>query len=161
MAKKKSTLGKLLAFTTTVAAIGGTCYIFRDKIKQSSVYKMAADKCSDLWEKWNTKDFDDDDEDFFLEDEDEVFDDVFSEEEKKNREYTSITINQKDEEAEKPIEEPVEKPASDVIPAIVTEEAEPEVSEKTEEEVIAYENEGLSDVSEDPDVLEEQDQLDF
>ena len=46
MAKKKNKLGKFLAFTTTAAAIGGTCYIFRDKIKQSSIYKAVSSKLS-------------------------------------------------------------------------------------------------------------------
>lgn len=162
MAKNKSTLGKILAFTTTVAAIGGACYIFRDKIKQSSIYKAAADKCSDLWSKWNDNEFEDED-DFFLEDEDETFDNVFTDEEKKNREYTSITINPKEEET---IEESI--PTISLTEEKVEAEeitAEPEVAEAPvtdiAEEVTAYENEGLSDVSEDPDVLEEQDQLDF
>lgn len=156
MAKNKSTLGKLLAFTTTVAAIGGTCYIFRDKIKESSIYKTAVDKCSDLWAKWNNKDFDDED-DFFFDDEDENFEDVFSDEEKKNREYTSITINPKEEEiSEEEIPEEIKESTDDAIPTISA-----EVKEENDAEVTGYENEGLSDVSEDPDVLEEQDQLDF
>ena len=50
MAKKKSTFGKLVAFTTVAAAIGGTCYIFRDKIKSCPLYQrmssMLADLCS-------------------------------------------------------------------------------------------------------------------
>ena len=39
MAKNK--FGKFLAFTTTVAAVGTTCYIFRDKIKESTLYQKA------------------------------------------------------------------------------------------------------------------------
>lgn len=161
MGKKKSTLGKLLAFTTTVAAIGGTCYIFRDKIKQSALYKAASDKCSDLFAKWNDTEYEDDD-DFFFEDEEETFNDVFSDEEKKNREYTSITItsNEPKEEAIPTITFETDKEES------VSEEPKKEENVNTEPvneepEVLGYENEGLSDVSEDPEVLEEQDQLDF
>lgn len=198
MAKKKNTLGKLLAFTTTVAAIGGACYIYRDKIKQSSIYKTTADKCSDLYSKFKNKMNDEDYDDFFPDDEEEHFDNVFTEEEKQNREYTSITINPKDKseaipedpmvetaiqeepfEKAEAVEETEELPGEEAIEApedLSVEEAieEPEVSiptisfetsstdevaEKTA--VTAYEYEGLSDVSEDPEVLEEQDQLDF
>ena len=44
MAKKNGGFGKLIAFTTAVAAIGGVCYIFRDKIKDSSLFKSASGK---------------------------------------------------------------------------------------------------------------------
>lgn len=169
MGKKKNTLGKLLAFTTTVAAIGGTCYIFRDKIKQSAIYKTAADKCSDLLAKWKDTDYEDDD--FFFEDEEETFNDVFSDEEKKNREYTSITITS-NEAAEEPKEEPIptisfetdkEEPVLEeaVSEGTVKEETVNNEVANEKSEVLGYENEGLSDVSEDPEVLEEQDQLDF
>ncbi|MBR1865235.1 MAG: hypothetical protein IJ801_01870 [Lachnospiraceae bacterium] len=95
MAKKKNKLGKLLAFTTTVAAVGGTCYIFRDKIKQCSVYKTATDKLSDLFGLSGTASNDEDD--FFFDDEDEDFDAAFSEDQKQEREYTSLTMNSKEE----------------------------------------------------------------
>ncbi|MCM1159083.1 MAG: hypothetical protein NC300_09785 [Bacteroidales bacterium] len=201
MAKKKSNLGKLLAFTTTVAAIGGTCYVFRDKIKESPLYKASVQKCLDAFAKLSGKDNDEDDDFFFDDEDDSEFQDVFAEDTEHNREYTSISINAKDESdkyeeaddeisdddtPEAPTEQEVAKAAedtgtaeapSDTMTEIFAEDntennAEdniPTISFSTtadsesdsEDTVSAYENEGLSDVSEDPDVLEEQDKLDF
>lgn len=225
MAKNKNTLGRLLAFTTTVAAVGGACYIFRDKIKQSPIYKASVDKACCLYDKFKDNFCKkNDDEDFFFDEEDADFTDVFSEDAKNEREYTSITINSKDKDmkeaaseevpaADEPVtagepvseetpaadesvfeetsavQEPVseetpaaDEPASEETPVAqepVSEET-PKTADMTEifpddsiptinfsntfskpEEVSGYENEGLSDVSEDPDVLEEQDKLDF
>lgn len=220
MAKNKHFFGKFLAFTATAAAVGGACYVFRDKIKNSPLYKATLDKACDLYDKWKYRDFDDDEDGFedFAFDDDDSFDDVFSDEDKGSREYTSITINAKEDDtsdqeentadsisdentdsdtetadnsftAEEPVspaqdatstEEPAAEPtvpaqddASDsgndtdsVIPIIHlstpdTASASTEESASKEPEVLGYENEGLSDVSEDPDVLEEQDKLDF
>lgn len=219
MAKKKNTLGRLLAFTTAVAAIGGTCYIFRDKIKSSSLYQKTADKLSNL--KNNISDKFCEDDDFFFDDDDfeEDGEDIFADTEQ-GREYTSITINAKDqaendtsaddtEASDMPAsgifadtseslsehstleemqeisehEDNVEKADEDqaateslepafeeTIPTIsfgtsfdsakvMTEKASTE--DAAAAEITGYENEGLSDVSEDPDALEEQDKLDF
>lgn len=98
MAKKKKTFGKLLAFTTTAVAIGGTCYVFRDKIKQSSVYKAVSEKLSDLFGSISEKYSDDDD--FFFDEEDDDFEDAFSKDTEHGREYTSITINAKEDSSE-------------------------------------------------------------
>lgn len=97
MEKKKHTFGKFLAFTTVAVAIGGTCYIFRDKIKQCGLYEKAADKLSSL--KNNIAGRLHKDDDFFFDDDDfkEDNNDVFAGKEQ-NREYTSITINAKDSE---------------------------------------------------------------
>ncbi len=175
MAKNKNTFGKLLAFTTTIAAIGGACYIFRDKIKQSSIYKLSADKFNDIYDKFSNKVCTPEEDDFF------------SEDSKNEREYTSITINPKEDTSD---EAPDKVSASskdsfedetpddfssteDSIPTISFHSVTEPVtlsSEDTKEdaaipsdtgEVTGYENEGLSDVSEDSDVLEEQDKLDF
>ncbi|MCR5701632.1 MAG: hypothetical protein K6G76_05740 [Lachnospiraceae bacterium] len=122
MAKKKSFIGKLIAFTTTVAAIGGVCYVFRDKIKESQAFKTASDKAGDLYGTIKGK-MNRDEEDFFFDDDDDFFEDDMDINDNSSREYTSI-------------------PTIDIsVPT-------------------AYENEGLSDTSEDPDVLEEQDKLD-
>ena len=197
MAKKKNTFGKLLAFTTTVAAIGGTCYIFRDKIKASPLYQKAADKLSSLKDNISGRFCDDDD--FFFDDEDDFeddFEDIFADAEP-GREYTSITINAKDnnttttntdtDDSNKAVETEVSDTEKTVNNTVATEESPATTSEEvipiinfnssldsanvaTEEnskknasdaEVSGYENEGLSDVSEDPDVLEDQDKLDF
>lgn len=205
MAKKKHTLGKFLALTTTAAAIGGACYVFRDQIKQSTIYKKSTECFSKLFGKVSDK-FCQDEDDFFFDDEeddDTAFNDVFSEEAKKNREYTSITINQKEEEnAEDASSDEEEETTADTSTGEESEttadtsadegnEATADVSAEAEEDikeifsddsiptitfgdnlkasgsseesgkVTAYENEGLSDVSEDPDVLEEQDKLDY
>lgn len=183
MAKNK--LGKFLAFTTTVVAIGGACYIFRDKIKATPVYKKASDKLSGLFgnDECEAEDFFFDDDDF--NDDDEIFS-----ANKKGREYTSITVTatQKDDATEETVttsEETIDAfndiekvdPTDDETKEVDTSETEKEdIAEPTptlsfnsivvtdnepKETVTAYENEGLSDVYEDPDVLEEQDKLDF
>lgn len=162
MGKKNSTFGKLLAFTTTVAAIGGACYIFRDQIKESSIYKKASNKFSGLKNKMNDR-FSNEEDDFFFDDdfEDDFEDDVFSDEAKKNREYTSITINPKDED-NIPATDVAKEVADDISKAVEDlKETSDKKDESTTEEVSDYENEGLSDVDEDPDVLSDMDKLDF
>jgi hypothetical protein len=254
MAKKNNSFGKFLAFTTAVAAIGGTCYIFRDKIKACPFYQKSADKLSELKDslsdKFCNKENDFDFDDIGYED-DPDFEDVFSNAEQ-GREYTSITINSKEDdssshadagkteapedastdsgeqatsqdepavssqqetsqdeptvsnEQETSQDEPTvssEQETSQDEPAVSSQQETSQDEPKTEEEpekdkasaddsiptitfgsfahsenlstedtskenaataeVTGYENEGLSDVSEDPDVLEEQDKLDF
>ena len=207
MAKNKNCFNKLLALTATVAAVGGACYVFRDKIKNSPLYKAALDKTYDLYDKWKDRQSDDDSFDDFDFDEDDDFEDIFSEEDKSEREYTSITINAKEDtsstdvaddsavtdnteddktpdtsedtvsaEVEVPAASDTEAPDEEVssIPQVeesdvtyTTDAVIPTIDFGTsttsddEPEVLGYENEGLSDVSEDPDVLEEQDKLDF
>lgn len=189
MAKKKSTLGKLFAFATTIAAIGGTCYIFRDKIKQSSIYKTALDKLSIL----TGKDDNDFEDDFFSEDSADDFEDVF-EDTDPNREYTSITINAKESDSteeqnltDSAVEDSIAKEAHTSEPnnaetaakttsdkdtsdkSAITgrfDESIPTInlnafSASKPENASGYENENLSDSSDDPDVLAEQDKLDF
>lgn len=205
---KKNSFGKFLAFTTTVAALGGVCYVFRDQIKESSVYKKSVDKLAALRDKVSDK-FASSDDDFFFDDEygDDFEDDIFTEDAKNNREYTSITINPKEETSDKNAPGSVEEVeeniiehtvadtsdeknsddnaiasdemkeifADDSIPTIsfgTNEKTTPEntkgsndsessTSDSEDTEVLGYENEGLSDVYEDPDVLEDQDKLDF
>ena len=156
MAKNK--FGKFLAFTTTVAAVGTTCYIFRDKIKESTLYQKTINALAALL---NTEE-DFAEEAFFLDDDFEKEDEssIFSED-NKGREYTSITINAK--------ENPtlnlgaMEINEEDLDKAMETSEEQPDQTTNTieEEPVQAYEYEGLSDVYEDPNILEEQDKLDF
>lgn len=179
MAKKKSTLGKLFAFATTVAAIGGTCYIFRDKIRQSSIYKTAIDKLSTL-----TGKCDNDFEDFcFSDDNTDDFEDAFKDTDN-NREYTSITINAKESgNTEEPVKEESASTEPDNSETASNTTDDKDASDKSDyagrfnesiptinlnafsspesENVSAYENENLSDSSDDPDVLAEQDKLDF
>lgn len=180
---KKNSFGKLLAFTTTVAAIGGACYIFRDQIKESEIYKKSVDKLSALRNKMSDK-YSNEDDDFFFDDEfeDTFEEDVFSDDAKQNREYTSITINAKEEtfdnasDAAKEVAEDIANAvksktedmkeifADNSIPTISfgsNQDSEQKEDSSATEEVLGYENEGLSDVDEDPDALEEQDKLDF
>ena len=194
MAKNKNFFSKLLTLTAAAAAVGGACYVFRDKIKSSPLYKATLDKAYDLYDKWKERQEDEDDDDFedFSFDENDDFDDVFSDEDKSEREYTSITINAKEDSVESPNEEAVqedetsqpaenspiaEAPQEDEVSPAVIQDEEPNITPsdgiiptipfgtkdtlEDEPEVLGYENEGLSDVSEDPDVLEEQDKLDF
>ena len=214
MGKKNNSLGKFLAFATTTVAIGGACYVFREQIKESTIYKKASEKLGGLFNKFAKDDFDDDD---FIFDDDNNFDDTYSEDlfsdsAKSNREYTSITINQRENSSDstddnedeavsdanqtddaKASAETVADTSSDANePTSNTEDAKqsntsedlseifmvnptpttqhvtsndaPNVSNSaadTKKESDTYENEGLSDVSEETDVLEEQDKLDF
>ena len=168
MAKKKGVLGKLIAFTTTVAAIGGVCYVFRDKIKESPAFKSATDKANDLYDTVKTKMRKDDDDFFF--DDDDFFDDEYddltdSDNSTGEREYTTIGAKQADGSSDTTSEED-KTPASDITPEnIPTIDlggiSVPDNSESSEADIpTAYENEGLSDVYEDPDVLEDMDKLD-
>lgn len=165
MAKNK--FGNFLAFTTTVAAIGTTCYIFRDKIKESTLYQKAINALAALL---NTEE-DFAEEDFFLDDDFEKKDEssIFSED-NKGREYTSITINGKDNSPlnlgamEINGEEPDETIQDEMpVQTTNTNTEEPVHAPETndEEPAQAFEYEGLSDVYEDPNTLEEQDKLDF
>lgn len=155
---KKGALGKLIAFTTAVAAIGGVCYVFRDKIKESSAFKTASDKANDLYDTVKSK-MNKDDDDFFFDDDDffdETDDFADTNDSTGEREYTSILSKQSDsntsEEADTTEETDTaeETDTSENIPTI----------DFNSQSPTAYENEGLSDVSEDPDVLEDMDKLD-
>lgn len=181
----KNKLGKLLAFATTVTAIGGVCYIFRDKIKESEIFQTVVGKVSGWLDQDGQMD------DFTFDDEND-FDDitVFSNDAKNNREYTSITITsttenditednsqedktQEDTPQEKESlentnndtaspNETTEENTSALEDIVVNPSFSSVATETTAEETTeAYEYEGLSDVSEDPDTLEEQDKLDF
>lgn len=171
MAKKNNTLGKFLAFTTAAAAIGSACYIYRDRIKESTIYKKTAGKLSNLYNKTTGK-FAEEDDDFFFDDdfEDDFSDDVFSDDAKNNREYTSITINSKKTSPSEDAKETADNAptVSDTSSPTVPFESKGTVTIDTEADlhtgsadVTAYENDNLSDTFEDPDTLEDQDKLDF
>jgi hypothetical protein len=153
MAKKHGALGKLIAFTTAVAAIGGVCYVFRDKIKESETFKKASDKSNDLYDSVKSKMNNDDftfDDDWDYDNLDDDFDDDGDSTSAGSREYTSLSPAAKEDNAFND-----DDSVSDSIPIINIK------KENDDNEVAGYENEGLSDTSEDPDVLEEQDKLDF
>lgn len=154
MAKKKGALGKIIAFTTTVAAIGGVCYVFRDKIKESQAFKTASEKASDLYGTVKSK-MNNDDDFFFDDDWDDESDDVsFNSDDNVNREYTTLASS-KDTEVNDDTDDKEPSSEADASPDSIP------TIDLNNESVSGYENEGLSDTSEDPDVLEDQDKLDF
>lgn len=201
MAKKKHTVGKLIAVTTAAAAAGGICYVFRNQIKESSIYQKSIQCIDGLLTKVREKmDVSSSEDDFFFDDEADFDDSIFSTNTESGRDYTSITIHAKEPDTEAIKNEPIEKEpikdepiapeksddvattfsdtesdsapktesidnsSEDTIPTITFHNSFGTSSPATnqeEEAPSAYENEGLSDVYEDPDVLEEQDKLDF
>lgn len=134
--------GKLFKAAATIAAIGGVCYVFRDKIKNSTVYQSL--DMDDKVEKVKN-----------------TIKEKMPAKEEPERNYFSLddapvegTIDQQSENTSD-ISADNAKPEG---PEHSTEEA-ATVTEETESPIL-YENEGLSDVSEDLDVIEEQDKLD-
>lgn len=134
--------GKLFKAAATIAAIGGVCYVFRDKIKNSTVYQSLDmdDKVekvkNTIKEKMPAKE--EPERDYFSLDDAPVEGTIDQQSE------NTSDISADDAKPEKP-EHSAEEAAT--------------VTEETESPIL-YENEGLSDVSEDLDVIEEQDKLD-
>lgn len=134
--------GKLFKAAATIAAIGGVCYVFRDKIKNSTVYQSL--DMDDKVEKVKN-----------------TIKEKMPAKEEPERNYFSLD--------DAPVEGTIDQQSENTsdIPA---DNAKPEETEHSTEEAatvteeiespILYENEGLSDVSEDLDVIEEQDKLD-
>lgn len=161
---------KFLSAIVTVAAIGGVCYAFRDKIKESKVYQSldVEDKVekvkTTIKEKMPTKD--DAERDYFtLNEEDVVTTDATEAEE--GTETASADDSAASEVLEEAIATDISESASDVsamVDDLLSDIPEIQIAEedvKKEESPIIYENEGLSDSSEDLDVIEEQDKLDI
>ena len=134
--------GKLFKAAATIAAIGGVCYVFRDKIKNSTVYQSL--DMDDKVEKVKN-----------------TIKEKMPAKEEPERNYFSLD----DAPGEGTIDQQSENTSG-----ISADNAKPEETEHSTEEAatvteeiespILYENEGLSDVSEDLDVIEEQDKLD-
>ena len=134
--------GKLFKAAATIAAIGGVCYVFRDKIKNSTVYQSL--DMDDKVEKVKN-----------------TIKEKMPEKEEPERNYFSLD--------DAPVEGTIDQ-QSENTSDISADNAKPEETEHSTEEAatvteeiespILYENEGLSDVSEDLDVIEEQDKLD-
>ena len=146
--KKNSFWGKLVAGIVVVAATATACYVFRDKIKAFLDSTGISETLSGF--KKSIKELmpesEDEDDYFFFDDDDDFVDDVDSNT-ASEREYVSITITTPNDtsievESEPEQEEPAVDPTKDeVVPE-------------------AYENEGLSDVEDDADALEEEASLD-
>ena len=85
---KKGLFGKLLTATAAIAAVGGACYMFRDKIKESKLYEELGveDKLHSLK---NMRKNHEDEEDFIDEDE-YIFEDLEPSDEDMNRTYVSL-----------------------------------------------------------------------
>ena len=134
--------GKLFKAAATIAAIGGVCYVFRDKIKNSTVYQSL--DMDDKVEKVKN-----------------TMKEKMPAKEEPERNYFSLD--------DAPVEGTIDQ-QSENTSDISADNAKPEETEHSTEEAatvteeiespILYENEGLSDVSEDLDVIEEQDKLD-
>lgn len=134
--------GKLFKAAATIAAIGGVCYVFRDKIKNSTVYQSL--NMDDKVEKVKN-----------------TIKEKMPAKEEPERNYFSLD--------DAPVEGTIDQ-QSENTSDISADNAKPEETEHSTEEAatvteeiespILYENEGLSDVSEDLDVIEEQDKLD-
>ena len=184
----KNNYGKLIAFTTAVAAIGGVCYVFRNKIKASPLFKSASELANEICGTVKSKVHTDDD--FFFDDWDDDFNEasdnnnLSASKDSGTREYTSLahsnntsvqsadTDNPNKADEKKSLDETLDtskdasqksnEKANDIqsesIPTIDFPSNTPKSDAKSPEK---YENENLSDASEDPDVLEEQDKLDF
>ena len=149
--------GKLFKAAATIAAIGGVCYVFRDKIKNSTVYQSL--DMDDKVEKVKHT----------------IKEKMPAKEETADRDYFSLddAVDNTDTNAVAESVSDVTAKVDDLLSDIpstsedaapeetVAEEAATEDVAKEEESPILYENEGLSDVSEDLDVIEEQDKLDL
>ena len=153
--------GKLFKAAATIAAIGGVCYVFRDKIKNSTVYQSLDmdDKVEKvkhtIKEKMPAKEETADRDYFSL---DDAVDNTDT-----NAEAATVAESVSDVTAKvDDLLSDIPSTSEDAAPEeTVAEEAATEDVAKEEESPILYENEGLSGVSEDLDVIEEQDKLDL
>lgn len=159
MSKKGGTIVKIVAVVAGIAAVGTACYVYKDKIVeffQKLKLKEKVDSVKSFVDENVLGKKDDDyfdDADFFDDDSDAVAD-----RETGNRGYTSITITTDDSEedpAEEAADEPVKAESEDAPQS--TEAAKAADAETDVEE---YENEGLSDTSEDEDALADEAALD-
>ncbi len=200
---KKGFFGKLLTATAAVAAIGGTCYIFKDKIKESKLYEDLDIENRLKQLKSLLKKDDEEDDDFFDEDEYIFESDDTEDAEDTKRNYVPLNTKtntddepKKDDADDEPIPDKPDTDTKDEFAAGAEEDIVPTISLDTfgdseaedlntaenddtsdmqtehvasdtfasdttkDDTPIAYDMEGLSDVSEDPDVLIEQDLLD-
>ena len=134
--------GKLFKAAATIAAIGGVCYVFRDKIKNSTVYQSL--DMDDKVEKVKN-----------------TIKEKMPAKEEPERDYFSLDDAPVEGTIDQQSENTSDLSADDTKPE-ETEHSTEEATTVTEEieSPILYENEGLSDVSEDLDVIEEQDKLD-
>lgn len=156
MSKKGGTIVKIVAVVAGIAAVGTACYVYKDKIVeffQKLKLKEKVDSVKSFVDENVLGKKDDDyfdDADFFDDDDS----DAVADRETGNRGYTSITITTDDSE-----EEPAEE--ADDEPVKAESEDAPQSTEAAKAaDVEEYENEGLSDTSEDEDALADEAALD-
>lgn len=154
MSKKSGSFMKVVTVFAGIAAVGAACYIYKDKIKEFFQKAEVKDKLDTAKSFVTDKVLGSKDQDFF--DDAEFFDEEAEEpEDNSNRGYTSINISP---------EEPAAEPVKEAVSAKAEEPREITFATNkdtvTEEEDTPFEYEGLSDVSEDDDVLTEQAALD-
>ena len=158
--------GKLFKAAATIAAIGGVCYVFRDKIKNSTVYQSLNmdDKVEKvkhtIKEKMPAKE-ETADRDYFSLDDAVDNTDTNAEAATVAESVSDVTAKVDDLLSDIPSTSEDTAPEETVAEEAATEDTSTEDVAKEEESPILYENEGLSDVSEDLDVIEEQDKLDL
>ena len=158
--------GKLFKAAATIAAIGGVCYVFRDKIKNSTVYQSLDmdDKVEKvkhtIKEKMPAKE-ETADRDYFSLDDAVDNTDTNAEAATGAESVSDVTAKVDDLLSDIPSTSEDAAPEETVAEEAATEDTSTEDVAKEEESPILYENEGLSDVSEDLDVIEEQDKLDL
>lgn len=158
--------GKLFKAAATIAAIGGVCYVFRDKIKNSTVYQSLDmdDKVEKvkhtIKEKMPAKE-ETADRDYFSLDDAVDNTDTNAEAATVAESVSDVTAKVDDLLSDIPSTSEDTAPEETVAEEAATEDTSTEDVAKEEESPILYENDGLSDVSEDLDVIEEQDKLDL
>ena len=163
--------GKLFKAAATIAAIGGVCYVFRDKIKNSTVYQSLDmdDKVEKvkhtIKEKMPAKE-ETADRDYFSLDDAVDNTDTNAEAATVAESVSDVTAKVDDLLSDIPSTSEDTAPEETIAEEAATEDTSTEDTStedvaKEEESPILYENEGLSDVSEDLDVIEEQDKLDL
>ncbi|MDE5864011.1 MAG: hypothetical protein K2H34_06675 [Lachnospiraceae bacterium] len=116
MAKKDHTLGKLLALTTVAAAVGGVCYIFRDQIRESAIYQKSTNTLLGLLKKLPGKSDNQENNSFSFKSENDDFSDCIFPDKKNGREYTSISINAKEDPEETNPSDVTDETVQDVTP---------------------------------------------
>lgn len=154
MSKKGGAIIKIVAVVAGIAAVGTACYVYKDKIKEffekiQLKEKFEAAKAS-ITEKLQTNKGDDffDDAEFF--DDEDVTDVADS----GNRGYTPINITTDETEA---TEDSTASTTAVNEQAAAKDEA---TASNANEEADSFEYEGLSDTSEDEDVLAEEAAID-
>lgn len=143
MSKKSGTIFKIVAVVAGVAAVGAACYIYWDKIQETLDKYKIKERAQDLKTQLTEKIAGKKNDDFF--DDAEFFDENTTDDSQNdNRGYISLNTDENTASLSLQATEASEEALEDVL------------EETADAEVDAYENEGLSDVSEDEDVLAEE-----